>query len=345
MFCKNCGKQLPDDSSFCQYCGTNLAPNTGSSPTVNVPPVLSTPVKKKRKYPVIIGIVVLIILLAAGGFAAVKYLVPMNNYKNGIAAMQAGKWDQAIEYLTKANYKDSPDLVTECLYHQKADYDFIKALEKSMTDRLNRANEDAPLDELVNMELVVLENYASKEFYDSRIKDIAKRYIGGLKKQKEAIGYYTDTGEAYDSDHPVWYQGAAERYQAAADLMDISHYFYADDPDAKSDIRSTLELYKAEAEINKDCKKQLIGVNASYSEKDKYYYLTYKNNTEYTFDLYVYNYYTTTSGEYISDEHVAEKLKPKQSTTIRLEKIPDDLAEWTSDWVDINVSLNGKLLG
>ena len=48
MFCKNCGKQLPDDSSFCQYCGTNLAPNTGSSPTVNVPPVLSTPVKKKE---------------------------------------------------------------------------------------------------------------------------------------------------------------------------------------------------------------------------------------------------------------------------------------------------------
>lgn len=27
MYCHKCGKQIPDDSAFCSYCGTSIAPH------------------------------------------------------------------------------------------------------------------------------------------------------------------------------------------------------------------------------------------------------------------------------------------------------------------------------
>lgn len=33
MFCRNCGKQIPDDSKFCQFCGTTIVNGTNSNQT------------------------------------------------------------------------------------------------------------------------------------------------------------------------------------------------------------------------------------------------------------------------------------------------------------------------
>ena len=36
MFCPNCGNQIPDDSVFCSFCGSNLQMNTSYAPPVNL---------------------------------------------------------------------------------------------------------------------------------------------------------------------------------------------------------------------------------------------------------------------------------------------------------------------
>lgn len=44
MFCKNCGKELNDNSKFCMHCGTNLEENTIHSSNTE-----STTINKKKK--------------------------------------------------------------------------------------------------------------------------------------------------------------------------------------------------------------------------------------------------------------------------------------------------------
>lgn len=70
MFCPNCGKEIPDDSTFCQECGLSLRTMPGSqggSSGEGAPP------RKRRKLPFIIGgagvllVVILVIAFRAGG--------------------------------------------------------------------------------------------------------------------------------------------------------------------------------------------------------------------------------------------------------------------------------------
>jgi len=49
MFCPNCGKEIPDGSKFCQYCGAKLS-LTGESEGGQVQSVLSEEEQKKRTY-------------------------------------------------------------------------------------------------------------------------------------------------------------------------------------------------------------------------------------------------------------------------------------------------------
>jgi len=49
MFCTNCGKQIPDGSKFCPYCGAKLS-LAGESEESQVQSVLSEGEKKKKAY-------------------------------------------------------------------------------------------------------------------------------------------------------------------------------------------------------------------------------------------------------------------------------------------------------
>lgn len=51
MYCKNCGKQLPDDSKFCSGCGASINSN------------INEPTKKSKKKPLIICISILVLIL------------------------------------------------------------------------------------------------------------------------------------------------------------------------------------------------------------------------------------------------------------------------------------------
>lgn len=55
MFCSNCGKQIPDNTKFCNHCGTQqqIVENTESAPktTENQQTVADTPTQKPKKVP------------------------------------------------------------------------------------------------------------------------------------------------------------------------------------------------------------------------------------------------------------------------------------------------------
>ena len=55
MFCSNCGKQIPDNTKFCNHCGAQqqIVGNTESAPktTVNQPEIADTPTQQPKKAP------------------------------------------------------------------------------------------------------------------------------------------------------------------------------------------------------------------------------------------------------------------------------------------------------
>lgn len=68
MFCSNCGKELPDESEFCGYCGSNLKGKTKNKGD-NQDKVIT----KKDNSEIIALIVIGIILLSIVVFVFVKY--------------------------------------------------------------------------------------------------------------------------------------------------------------------------------------------------------------------------------------------------------------------------------
>ena len=90
MFCPNCGKQLPDDSTFCEHCGAKIEPEqpqgVSSAPAQSpVQPSVQTPVPsqpaqpspltefvKKNKKMVGLGAGVLVLLIAVVAFIATR---------------------------------------------------------------------------------------------------------------------------------------------------------------------------------------------------------------------------------------------------------------------------------
>ncbi len=69
MFCKNCGRQMTDDSRFCPECGT---PVSTAAPVQEIQPAavpVMQPVKKKSKAPMIAALCVALGLIGGGGAA------------------------------------------------------------------------------------------------------------------------------------------------------------------------------------------------------------------------------------------------------------------------------------
>ena len=63
MFCKNCGKQIPDESTFCTECGASQVA-TEQPMQFSEQPIAAKPRKKKTALWIILGVVALIIIIA-----------------------------------------------------------------------------------------------------------------------------------------------------------------------------------------------------------------------------------------------------------------------------------------
>lgn len=106
MFCKTCGQQVPDGSTFCTHCGASLAGGSvptatgaGLSPapglTQSMPPVAPAPQKPKSKAPTIIAVACAAVVLIGGG--TVFALTVLNGSKSSgtqISVIDTGSSDE-----------------------------------------------------------------------------------------------------------------------------------------------------------------------------------------------------------------------------------------------------------
>jgi hypothetical protein len=74
MICKQCGKEIPDESAFCSHCGCDLNKtpffNHNNSSDEQIPLLILAKQIAKHKIAVIVSVI--IVVLAIGGFFAIK---------------------------------------------------------------------------------------------------------------------------------------------------------------------------------------------------------------------------------------------------------------------------------
>ncbi len=85
MFCKNCGKEIPDNIKFCPECGCTTVENT-IKPTTRIAP---------NNY-MILGILTTIFCCLPFGIASIIYASRVDGYWN------AGNYDAALNFSQKA---------------------------------------------------------------------------------------------------------------------------------------------------------------------------------------------------------------------------------------------------
>ena len=76
MFCKKCGKEIPNNAKFCTHCGNKTEPVQPVVPEKNVPVQQEVkPARKKKTALVIIIVVVAVLALIGVGIFAVSRLI------------------------------------------------------------------------------------------------------------------------------------------------------------------------------------------------------------------------------------------------------------------------------
>lgn len=102
MYCKHCGKEIADDSKFCQHCGgkqleNDREANNDKTPLDNIISKLFSNINKKYLYLYAIWVVLNTILLCFGGerWYAIECFYPFTNYNS----FRADYYD-STEYIT-----------------------------------------------------------------------------------------------------------------------------------------------------------------------------------------------------------------------------------------------------
>lgn len=196
MFCKSCGKQLPDESQFCPYCMTKFGEEKVSEPSA---PAVKA---KSKKLPVIIIAAVLCAAIVITGIIAIPKLSKKNidadasssgavvQGKDGSKGAKAPKKaktpaeDTALG-LMNVKIQDSPDLNDiQKLLLQYFDKDYFRAPYNSL-QRYPQIYKNAQINTLCYVEKIIESN--SEEF--TALVEYETQKVGGEE--------YEDTGK-YD---------------------------------------------------------------------------------------------------------------------------------------------------
>ena len=119
MFCSKCGKELPDDSVFCNACGHQIIETTKSEPIVKKKPKKEKKPANKNTVKAVIIISVSVVLIAAIVLASIFIFVPMAKYNDALGIMEEGNYTDAYEALRNMQTYSGFDneVFTECYWN------------------------------------------------------------------------------------------------------------------------------------------------------------------------------------------------------------------------------------
>ena len=228
MVCKQCGKELPEGTVFCDACGMKVeepvvAP---AAPAVVVPEVAAAVVKKASKFAPIMSVIAFVLALVV----AIALFLPM---------LPAGGAVGAAKKVAKFSAK----LQIEKYFNMAPDFAVDKALDEADVDSISELV-DAYLDSDAMKDFDEEEDAAKKVSYkeaevvrvydEDEIDDFIKQYAGegktfkkgdlsDIKEIKEVEVIYFADGNRYSMDYTMvkiggkWYSwDAVEVLMSAA---------------------------------------------------------------------------------------------------------------------------------
>lgn len=122
MFCSNCGKQIPDNTKFCNHCGAQqqTVENTGSAPKATeyqqniVDTTSRQPKKVPKKANIIIILAVVLCAFLLGKFVIAPSMVS-DSGKDNDTGIQAGQSQQSTEN-NGGSYVDPADPAYDAIF-------------------------------------------------------------------------------------------------------------------------------------------------------------------------------------------------------------------------------------
>lgn len=281
----------------------------------------------------------------------------LGDYKDSVAKIEEIRLAQAMEdlqyYLDNEWYSSAWSLVEEyegTIYDELlavyltycGDGTFIADLEAALKARMAATEvEGATYEDVINAEWELLEKYWDLPFYDERLGELADMYLQALEDQEDTLWYNDDYEFTY-----YWNMAAAERYA----VLDLLHeeYDYAATDTTLQEVLGTSESMKAYWEawwnVHDDLSDQFWGTYAQQDENGAYY-LAYTNYTEYTFTVYIKNYFCDYSDVEISSTELEfVSVAPGQTIQMPVE-FPEDYYNWYVDWSIYDIYQDGNLLG
>lgn len=246
-----------------------------------------------------------------------------SDYKKAEDLFRAGDYAAALEiYTALGEYEDAKDKAAYCEREvgmtENADYAFLADIESSILGRM-KAPEGADRTQLVNTELAYLEKYSDKTFYDTALKEIADKYIEGLYVQKESLK--KDAIWEYQIE---WQKGLVLRYEALTDLYK-KYDFLSDNPEFVGTYVASLEdqqhLLNGYNAIEADLTEQMNAEDFSWglSKGGYHIYCTLKNNTEYTFGMFIdVSFYDADGVLFEKNTGYVEEVKPGETYIVEV---------------------------
>lgn len=341
MICPECRMENPAEAAECMRCGHSL-----SAPTQDVNQIWNTDIDHKQNQKnsraalmalAVAGVLLIALLIALFVSASSTGDALIGQREDGQAFIERtedfletfGDWVLRSREPVPETYASIPD---------GPDREFVELFEEYLEKDYDDDYADSRL--LSERYYEEFNNLKYENFTDGDLAVYAAQTVQALDKLRKG-GNLTDDLEDTSTTHDIlWMEGCVELYTVAEALYNRYGILYKDShiPEYYIWLRP---IMRAELEVEYDLTAQLIGVDAVISDNSSAPYLTYTNNTPFTFDITFYNDYET-EDDYCYEECSFIDITPEETITIYLNEMPDEYENWYVDWYVDNCYYNGE---